>query len=300
MDEMKSFLFITVLLALPGLLHGITITIKQCARALLVSLFGVMLPVVVFFESTLLVPEWKGGCTYGWLDCMQQGKLALSPFVLWGTISLYAIEFFPEQSRHLRWVALGLFMGALTAGCCLLMGIFWGREHQWPLVLGLFVPFYITAWLTFRAAQVVKMQSGTPTPYIVAILSSVPFCVGAAIWSRRVYERLPDNPPECFVVTAASRGHSAVVGPFAVIERHDRRVLANDQLIHFWKLEAAWTESFPRSHKLFRFIYNRWAPMIARRIVSPLAADCIYLLLKPAELLARVINALYRDKTLSP
>ena len=119
----------------------------------------------------------------------------------------------------------------------------------------------------------------------------VPFWLGSAIWAYVAFERLPNSiNHNCFVVTAATRGHPRLVGPFLEIERHGHTRRVNPQLLTFWQFESAWQRRSPRTHAHFRAMYNSFGPQVAARIRSPWAADAVYLALKPVELLIRKIR----------
>ncbi len=264
---------------------------KRFATTFFVSAFGVMLPLFIFLFSAALVPDWKGGCRHGWLDCFHQGKLALTPLVLWATAALYAVEV-SRTKPPTRWIRLALFVGATVAGMCFLYGLLSIGGSAGTMLLWLLVPFYVTVWHAIRAYQLMAVSQFKPVTYALTFCGSMPFWIGGLIWSRRIYESLPNNPPNCFVVTAASRGHRKFVGPFYRIKRHGRTRAANQQLLTLWQLEALWSARAPRSHASFRFAYDRLGPGIARRLTSTWAADAAYVALQPAEFLARMIVSL--------
>jgi len=279
---------ISLLLALPALI--LESSIKRLALAFLASSFGIVLPVLVFFFSAFLVPAWKGACPHGWLDCFHLGKLALAPVVLWATIALYAVEIgrlTPPISRDL---VMGLFLGMLVAGVCFIYGVMTVGGQAKATRGYLVVPLYTAIWYGIRLVQAHKYSRPNPAWYLVYLLGSLPFWIGGLMWSRRIFASLANNPPECFVVTAASRGHQNFVGPFAEAIHRGQRREANHQLITLWHFEQLWREHFPLTHFWFRRVYNRVGPIIARQITSPWMADAVYVALKPAEWLARFIG----------
>jgi hypothetical protein len=256
------------------------------------TLVGVLLPLIVFGLSAFLVPEWKGGCAHGWGDCFHLGKLALTPFVLWATAALYAVEVCRVTNPTERWIVLGFFFGAMVSSVCLAYGLVFCGLQMGRLAAWLLVPAYISAWYNARAIQLMKAASLNPVAFVIASCSSLPFWVGAVVWSRRTYEALPDQNPSCFVVTAATRGHRRLVGPFVQVKHGGHLVLANQQLMTLWQFEAAWRVHAPRSHARFRRAYNLIGPAIARNITSSWIADLAYLALKPAEFLACIAGRL--------
>ncbi len=279
-------------ITLGAILIGLTLpaawgkrSVKRFVVALSVALFGVVLPLFIFFFSAFLVPEWKGGCDHGWIDCFYLGKLALTPLVLWATGALYALENRMAQLVN-HSIVLGLFTGAIVAFLCFVFGLATTIGQPSGIMLWLLVPFYIAVWHGVRAAQWMKNSGIGPRSYLLAVCGSIPFWIGSVIWSRRIYESLPNNPPDCFVVTAAARGHVSFVGPFFEINHGGRRRKANQQLITLWQFEALWRGHAPRSHALFRRVYNRLGPAVARRITSPGMADIVHFTIKPVEFVA--------------
>lgn len=272
---------------------------KRFGIALVLSVVGLILPVFVFMASAFLVPDWKGGCHHGWLDCFHSGKLVLLPFVLWASSALYAVEVLRVQNRIRPWIVFGISLGALVSGVCLLFGLVvleFGRQGDNPLFMWLIVPLYVAVWYAIRAVQLARASSKSWGAHLVALSSSLPFWIASVVLSRRCYLALPDQPPDCFIVTAAMRGHVALVGPFTAIRRNGQPRIANRQLMIFWCIESIWSDRLPRSHNAFRRMYNRLGPEIARRIKSPFLADIIYLMLTPVELIGRLALVVY-DRT---
>jgi hypothetical protein len=255
--------------------------------ALVLSFVGVVLPLFVFFFSSFMTPEWKGACTHGWLDCFIVGKLALTPFVLVATAAWYRVEILHTAKTTERWVVVGMFLGAIVATVCCVFGLVSIGWQAWMLV-----PFYVAAWYSIRAAQLIQTASFGFWTYFGALLGSLPFWLLSWFWSRSVFESLPDKvPSDCFVVTAAGRGHGKIVGPRIEVTHNGRLVRANRQLITLWQFEHCWRNQSPRSHAAFRKVYNRAGPVVAARIKSPWLADLAYLAIKPVELVARAVTA---------
>jgi hypothetical protein len=127
---------------------------------------------------------------------------------------------------------------------------------------------------------------------LISLAGSLPFWLVSWLWSRSLYKSLPDQAPDCFIVTAACHGHATFVGRRIEIERKGRNRMVNQQLITFWQFENLWRNFAPRSHHIFRLIYNRVGPLIATRIRSPWLADVVYLAIKPFELIAKLANAI--------
>jgi hypothetical protein len=258
---------------------------RTFAIGVAVSLFGVLLPALAFLGSAIFVPEWKGGCTYGWVDCLHGGKLFLGPIVLWAMAALYTRELFPLRGPAPSWIAAGLPAGAVVSGFCAIHGLLTlGRNEA---ALGLLIPFYVSVWFLVRSIQLARRGGVSLGHALVAAISMSPFWIAAIIWSKRRYLELPDTQPSgCFVVTAASRGHPTVVGPLVLQHRRGAWRAANRQLRVLWAFEARWRRKAPASHRRFRGLYNRLGPRLAARIDRPWKADMAYLLLTPVEWLA--------------
>jgi hypothetical protein len=253
------------------------------------SFTGVVLPLFVFFMSVFLAPDSKAVCHDGWLDCFIGGKLALSPMVLWATAALYALEVMRVKDRTARWLVLGTFTGATIALVCLVFGLIcFLPEGDVFAQLWLLVPLYVAVWYSVRAWQLIKVSPYGARNYVWTLAGSLPLWLASVWWSYRTYQSLPEVD-NCFVVTAAGRGHEPFVGPFREITRHGHKLRANQQLITFWRLEALWQSRAPRSHAGFRRIYNRIGPVLARRINSPWRADAVCATLKPLERAARLV-----------
>ncbi|MGH7977013.1 MAG: DUF6688 family protein [Limisphaerales bacterium] len=256
--------------------------------ALGLSFAGVMLPLFVFLFSSFMEPEWKGACAYGWLDCFILGKLALTPLVLLATAALYALEIFRVKIRTRRWILVGIFLGAIVASVCFVFGMVCISPDADAPKWWLLVPLYVAVWYSIRAVQLIKTSHFDFWTYFISLVGSLPFWLASWIWSRNLYESLPDKAPsDCFIVTAAGRGHGKFVGPFVEITHNGRRLRANEQLITLWQLENLWQSRAPQSHQSFRRFYNRFGPFVAAQLKSPWMADAAYIAIKPVELAAK-------------
>ena len=121
------------------------------------------------------------------------------------------------------------------------------------------------------------------------------------------YAKLPVNQPsQCYVCTAASRGHQGFVGSFEVDSGNGRCITINRQLQLLKAAELAVMVTFPAAHRRFRWFYDRMGPPIAGCLRSPWIADAAFVSLKPIEWsakcllrLARItdaqIQSIYRD-----
>ena len=297
MDHLDLLIFpfgpviLSVALAIPAALHQ-----RSWARFFIspfLVAFEIGLPLFVFLMSAALVPEWKGGCQLGWIDCFHQGKLALVPLALWASAAWYAVDIYrvTGRTRQHPWIVLGMLQGAVVSSVCLGYGIvFVGVQKAGSAGIWLFlvVPLVVALGYSFRSAQLIRAATLTPIAYWMSLLLTTPFWFGSLIWSARIYAALPDKKPDaCFVVTAASRGHPAFVGPFLETNHRGECRRANRQLVTFWQFEDLWRQRSPASHAAFRRVYGRVGPVIARHISRRWMADLVHLALKPAEWVAR-------------
>jgi predicted membrane protein len=301
MNSMMTMLSLTLVYGSP-FIFAIVIALPPALRerswktfglAVLKSFFGIVIPLLVFVLSCLYQTSSKAECHHNWWACfMWTGKIPLLPFLVWAVAALFVHDINRTPNRDRTWVTTGIFMGTLTtvlmAAYLLFMGIGKALTHNpWLIVVLATTPFYMSIWGTIRTYQfwrqgVLKLQS-----CLTAALVSIPFWICALFLSKKIYASLPENSG-CFVVTAAMRGHEVWVGPFTTCPDRGALFKANRQLLIFWQFEALWETRMPRSHRLFRQMYNRLGPRLARLVISPWIADAFYLALKPAEWAARL------------
>jgi hypothetical protein len=260
-----------------------------------VSFFAVTLPLLVFFLSAFLAPDSKEACQHGWLDCFISGKLILTPVAFFATASIYAVEVLRVERCASNWIVAGICLGAILAWICFIHGLIVFGSGDNVIRAWLLVPFYIAVWYSIRAGQLTKGSPHAGKTCFLSFLASLPFWVGSYFCARNIFASLPDKSPDCFIVTAAGRGHKSLVGPFIEITRNGRRLRANQQLLTFWEFEVQWLARLPRTHARFRRVYNLVGPLIAAQIKSPWRADVMCLALKPLELVARWINHNLKD-----
>lgn len=104
-----------------------------------------------------------------------------------------------------------------------------------------------------------------------------------------LYAKLPTEPPDCYIATAAARGHPGFVHSRRIELSGGTRMMVNRQLQILKCAELAMLVVTPRLHGWIRSIYDLVGKPLARTIRNPLLADAGYLLIKPAEWLAGFI-----------
>jgi hypothetical protein len=104
-----------------------------------------------------------------------------------------------------------------------------------------------------------------------------------------LYAALPKEPPNCYIATAAARGHPRFVQSWTVQRADGKSMQVNRQLQWLKCAELALMAVQPRLHSLLRRVYDVIGKRLARSIQIPLLADTAYLLLKPWEWFAGLV-----------
>ena len=115
-------------------------------------------------------------------------------------------------------------------------------------------------------------------------------------WSIKLmlieYAKLPTaKPDDCYVSTAAARGHRWLVRAEPLENSSNNTLLVNDQMRYLKAAELALAATCRPAHRACRACYNRLGPVLASMLVLPVLADLAYLALKPAEWAARIVLA---------
>jgi hypothetical protein len=255
-------------------------------RAFLLGTFGITIPLLVFLLSGFLMPEAKSQCAHGWIDCWQGPKLVILPIVIWTLWALYRVE---THGPH-PWIsttltaalAAGMIVCICSVGQALLL-----KEVRGVLLWFLLIPSAVHAWIAWRWWQMLELdRRATIRASGIGAAATLPFFATSAWWAHTLFAKLPDNPPSCFVVTAASHGHAFLTGPRMPMLHNGRTREATHQVLVFWTLERHWDALAPATHRAFRRIYNRVGPPLARRITRRWQADLVCLVLLPFEVVA--------------
>lgn len=109
-------------------------------------------------------------------------------------------------------------------------------------------------------------------------------------WTETADWRLSEHvgPPnadasEHYLCTVAAGGHTKIVKPLRMGERRGHRVVVNRQLCIANAFEQIIEEKTPRFHYFIRRIYDTYGLPLSRLIRTKLAADIVYVLMKPLE-----------------
>jgi len=104
------------------------------------------------------------------------------------------------------------------------------------------------------------------------------------------YALLPTTRPDnCYVSTAAARGHPALVRSQRWLAPDGTVMAVNWQMRRLKAAELALAAVSSRLHAVLRGGYDRVGPRLAGWLSHPLAADAAYLSLKPAEWVAAMM-----------
>lgn len=248
---------------------------------------GILIPIYWFVLSTELKPDWKGESPLGWLGSYPVGQLWLSPLILWAASAFYARVVWRTSRPLASWIVFGYISGAAVSLFCLALALL--CQWQFLIVVWPFIPpVGVAAYYTVVARRLLSQRRASRAEWAKLVGGTLPWWVACLWQSHRFHQMLPEEPPECFVVTAATYGHPCIVRTHFHIERAGVKRRVNRQLLTFWAFENRWSEMHPASHQWFRRIYNRIGPKAASFIRTPLLADAAYLVLKPAEWTARL------------
>ncbi|MDY5133980.1 DUF6688 family protein [Actinotignum timonense] len=88
---------------------------------------------------------------------------------------------------------------------------------------------------------------------------------------------------EHYLCTVAAGGHPAVVKPIRDGVRGGHRITVNRQLLIANAFEQVLEEKTPKAHRAIRSFYNRYGFPLSRLIRTRLAADIVWIAMKPLE-----------------
>lgn len=107
--------------------------------------------------------------------------------------------------------------------------------------------------------------------------------------------QLPSPPPEMvsgdghYLCTVAARGHHRLVKPIRAGIRHGEVIPVNRQLMVANAFENVLEQYTPAFHRIVRQLYDKYGYPVSRHIRTKLAADVVYVAMKPLEWLFLII-----------
>ncbi|MBX3471199.1 MAG: hypothetical protein KF878_30395 [Planctomycetes bacterium] len=273
---------------------------------------GAVLPIACFFmnEATLeglQIPNWQYDRLWSWLGQFRapDAQRPLYPLLAW---SIGAYLAYTLGDRRGPWVRVGLRGGVLLAG---LFALLYLPTFPEALVGVLFLIGVLGfgPYLALIAYARAALREAREPPAAKTDEAQRPAFVPWALWSalgvtatalvvQRMNERwaaLPTEDPNCFVATAAARGHPRLTGAAAVRLAHGRVLSVTRQIRALKAFELALAALLPRGHRALRWTYDRLGPPVARRL-GPATATLAFVLLLPAQAAAEVaLRILFRD-----
>ena len=108
----------------------------------------------------------------------------------------------------------------------------------------------------------------------------------------------PENLPRDghYLCTVATEGHKKLVKPLRIGKRHGHEITVNRQLCVANAFEQLLSERVPHLHRAIRNFYDKTGYPIAKHIKTPLAADIVYIIMKPLEWLFLLVLYLFDTK----
>jgi len=91
----------------------------------------------------------------------------------------------------------------------------------------------------------------------------------------------PQPPPDCYIATAAAKGHPQIVGSWLVQRADGQAIYVNKQLQILKCAELGLWAVQPRLHGALREAYDVIGKPLAKKLQNPFLADTAYLLLIP-------------------
>jgi hypothetical protein len=205
----------------------------------------------------------------------------------------------------------GLLLSILLLGC-VLQGLLLVHFGRW-IVFGLaLTPIALPGAMPLMGFALFARQVGVRLTRLRANLSAVAGAVGllglwlvlyaavTALFEKRstaafevfsqtcdyTFSQIPIEKIPCsghYLCTVAACGHPGLVKPLRWGRRRGIPVIVNRQLAIANAFEELLSERFPRFGRMARRTYDRFGLPICRFIRTPLAADCIYVCMKPLE-----------------
>ena len=248
---------------------------------------GIFSGVVLAVEYWLVFQATMGATGTGtWFPKRYLQTVPLSAIIIavpWfgGRLLIYGLSLLPANGRMV-----------VVAGLLVLMPV----AFPYLAVLCLFcsTPWAVAAYGS-AAVWLVRQRKAPYLRYTLAqLLAAVTWlAVNFAAWRTAYqvmlvkYASLPLTAPDCFVCSAAAKGHRSVVHSQTWLAEDGRTCVVNEQMRVLKAFELLIAALSPFAHRVLRGIYNRIGPRLAAGLANPAAADAAYFGLKPLEWLAR-------------
>ncbi|KHD05565.1 hypothetical protein PN36_10345 [Candidatus Thiomargarita nelsonii] len=255
-------------------------------------LFGlVIIPALMFFLASVFTARyrWEKGDHWFYYIHDQWAGLVLMPVYLIASISLarslFDEEYMATSRANYIMVATLAAIAAWYTYATLALNLTKTDMTDIPILA--IVP--AAACLNYLAFLFIvkkmgRLQSINPLFAFIWFSTLIASLIAKYPLAKSIYQNISEEIPrdygDCFVVSAAAKGHPCIVQSWmnSTIGKP-----VNRQWYIFKRFEAMLALNFPQIHRILRRIYNRLGPFIAKQIRYPWQADIVYLLLKPME-----------------
>jgi hypothetical protein len=224
--------------------------------------------------------------------------LRVFAFLLVWVLPIVFIRIYPRAKTKWDASLIHKIMIVFAIGAYLVSAVLM-RDVAAPLFLVLIVlimgaPFWSFLLAVQALVWLYKNHEGLPTfprgagfgAWILAYIVALRFDL---LKMYELYAALPPTPPDCYIATAAARGHQRFVRSWTVPYANGKSMKVNRQLQYLKCAELALIAIHPRLHRILRRIYDIAGKDLVRHIQHPCIADLAYLLLKPWESMARLV-----------
>lgn len=92
-----------------------------------------------------------------------------------------------------------------------------------------------------------------------------------------------------YLCTVSLKVHEKLVKPLRYGIRRNNKIIVNRQLLIANAFEQLIQEKVPRTHKVIRYIYDKYGYPLSRNINNAWSADLVYLIMKPFEWLFLIV-----------
>jgi hypothetical protein len=226
--------------------------------------------------------------------------------LVFGSVVIALLGWLLPRRRKPRYWKLGLKGWSIIGGIAGFLLLFYTTlvmlDNDLLFLPGLAIVFGLigSPWLFavaygFALARCLRSE-GLPRPGLGALLGLGATAAGyitawAAAWmlALREYQKLPTQPPGCYIATAAGRGHRWLTGARALPLADGQLMPLTRQLQTLKAGELAIRAASPKLHRALRGVYDAWGPRVASRLTSPWRADLAYLTLVPIAWVTRGI-----------
>lgn len=99
-----------------------------------------------------------------------------------------------------------------------------------------------------------------------------------------------------YLCTVSLRGHKKLVKPLRYGIRRNTKIVVNRQLLVANAFEQLLQEKAPKTHKIIRYIYDKYGYPLSRHINTAWSADFVYIIMKPLEWLFLVVLYAFDNK----